>query len=206
MGLFGKKAEPEAPPAPGPSSGANLPGPRTGAYGIEETIRLMRTLPVEQNLDLVVGVVKSTLESMNVRLSTIIEDAAHKQQTIEQRIAGLKGEIGELEKEIAKRRQEIDGLEQDLAETTKVRERLERAETSARPPLPPPAQAPSRSHRPIPPPPVPAVKAKGLPGERKAEAKSLARPVGSEAPPDVTGEAKPDAAEGDDQRKTIELK
>jgi hypothetical protein len=124
----------------------------------------MRALPFEQNLELVVRVVKSTLESVNVRLSTIIQEATRKEQLIGQQIAGLKGEIAGLEAEIAKRRQAIDRLEQDLAETTKVKERLELAEASGMPPPLPPvhvlgtgampsAMAPSAPPK-LPPPPL----------------------------------------------------
>jgi hypothetical protein len=158
MSLFGKKTDPaESGVSPG-GAGARAP------YGIEETIRLMRGLPVEQNLELVVRVVKSTLESMNVRLSTIIQEATRKEQLIGQQIASLRGEIAGFEAEIAKRRQAIDGLEQDLAETTKVKERLEMAEAAGTPPpLPPPhalgaeampsAMAPSTPPK-LPPPPL----------------------------------------------------
>jgi hypothetical protein len=136
MSLFGKKTEPA-------EWGVPTAGGSAHPYGIEETIRLMRGLPVDQNLELVVRVVKTTLESVRVRLPTIIQEATKKQQFIAQQIAGLSGEIAGFEAEIAKRRQAIDHLEQDLAETTKVKERLELAEGSATPPPLPPAQPPS---------------------------------------------------------------
>jgi hypothetical protein len=135
MSLFGKKTEPA-------EGGVSPGGGSAGPYGIEDTIRLMRGLPVEQNLELVVRVVKSTLESMNVRLSMILQEATRKEQLIGQQIAGLRGEIAGFEAEIAKRRQAIDRLEQDLAETTKVKERLELAEAAGTPPPLPPAHAP----------------------------------------------------------------
>jgi hypothetical protein len=135
MSLFGKKTD-------SAESGVSAGGGNAGPYGIEDTIRLMRGLPVEQNLELVVRVVKSTLESVNVRLSTIIQEATRKEQHIGQQIASLKGEIAGFEAEIAKRRQAIDRLEQDLAETSKVKERLELAEAAGTPPpLPPPLHA-----------------------------------------------------------------
>src|ERR1700722_3123460 len=115
MSFFGKKAEPNDLNDVAGVSGKH-PTAHSGRYGIEETIRLMRGLPMGQNLELVIGVVKSTLESMNVHLAGIIEEAAKKQQNLHQRIGGLKGEIAELEKEIATRRQDINALEQDLTE------------------------------------------------------------------------------------------
>jgi hypothetical protein len=134
MSLFGKKTDPA-------ESGISPGGGSAGPYGIEDTIRLMRGLPVEQNLELVVRVVKSTLESVNVRLSTIIQEATRKQQLIGQQIASLRSEIAGFEAEIAKRRQAIDRLEQDLAETAKVKEHLELAEAAGTPPPLPPAHA-----------------------------------------------------------------
>ena len=44
-------------------------------YGIEQAITLMRALPVDQNPELVVAVIKSTLESLKVKVSDIIADA-----------------------------------------------------------------------------------------------------------------------------------
>src|SRR5215472_14363170 len=150
MGLFGKRTEPEGSGVTNQASTPPVP------YTIEDAIRLMRTLPVDQNLELVVRVIKGTLESLNVRLPTIIEDATRKEQTIQERIAALHAAITDLEKEIAKRRDEIGTLEKDLAETKRVRQHLELAEgTKASVPVPP---VPG-SHAPPPlPPPLPPPK------------------------------------------------
>src|SRR5438105_2245334 len=59
------------------------PAPR---YGIAQAIDLMRKLPFD-NVELVVQVVKRTLESTHIRIDTIIQDAARKQAEIEGRIA-----------------------------------------------------------------------------------------------------------------------
>jgi hypothetical protein len=144
-----------------PGGGSARPSP-SSAYGIEETIRLMRSLPVDQHPELVVRVVKHTLESVNVRLSAILAEATKKEQLIAQQIASLSGEITGLEAEIAKRRQAIDQLQQDLNETTRVKERLELAEATGVPAPPaaqavpawalPPAIAPSTPPKPQPPP------------------------------------------------------
>jgi TolA-binding protein len=154
MSFFGKKLESDESNDVVGVSGKH-PTAHPGRYGIEEAIRLMRGLPLGQNPDLVIGVVKTTLESMNVHLGGIIQEGAKKQQSLHQQVRGLKGEIAELEKEIAKRRQEIDALEQDLSETTTVKERLELAETLGKsgtvPPAGVPGQVPSHPHRPPPP-------------------------------------------------------
>jgi|GEM_PF-1882677 len=103
------------------------PEPPPSRYGINDAIELMRALPPE-NVELVVQVVKRTLESTNVKVSTIIDDASAKQKRIEDRIAVLKGEIADFEKEIDTRRGEIGSLEADHEETSTVKDRLMLAE------------------------------------------------------------------------------
>lgn len=101
------------------------------AYGIADAIQLMRSLPVDQNGELVIRVVRATLGSLNVRLPLIIEDAARKQKTTQERITGIHAQIANLEKQLEAHRNEIKTLEADLQETTEVKERLESAEMSA---------------------------------------------------------------------------
>jgi hypothetical protein len=111
-------------------------GPRS--YGIADAIQLMRSLPVDQNVDLVVRVVRATLASLNVRVQDIIEDASRKEKTTQEGIAALHGKVAELEKDLDARRREITALEVELKETTGVKERLQLAEKFAvhAPPLP----------------------------------------------------------------------
>ena len=101
------------------------------AYGIADAIQLMRGLPVDQNGELVIRVVRATLGSLNVRLPQIIDDAARKQKTTQERITGIHAQIASLEKQLDAHRNEIKTLEADLQETTEVKERLESAEMSA---------------------------------------------------------------------------
>ncbi len=131
-----KPVEPAAAePAPAPATAAVAAPPPAepevedfdSSFGINKAIELMRTLPAD-NVELVVQVVKLTLESTKIRISTIIEDASRKQDDIQGRIKVLKGEIAEFEKEIATRREEIASLEADFDETSTVKERLVLAE------------------------------------------------------------------------------
>lgn len=101
-------------------------------YGIEQAIQLMRALPVDQNPELVVAVIKTTLESLKVKVSDIIADADRKTKDLEERVANLKRAIADFEKEIETRKEEIARLEADHKETTGVRARLEMAEKSQR--------------------------------------------------------------------------
>lgn len=100
-------------------------------YGIEQAIALMRLLPHEANTELVVQVVKKTLESTNIRVPKIIEDAARKERDLDARVGQLEREIGELEREIQVREAEIERHQKDRAETTTVKERLQLAEQLA---------------------------------------------------------------------------
>lgn len=102
-----------------------MPEPVT--YGIEEATELMRGLP-EDHIELVALVVKRTLESTNVKVSTIIDDASQKQKRIDDRISLLKNEINKFEEEIALRKGEISTLENEGEEITTVKERLKLAE------------------------------------------------------------------------------
>src|SRR5262245_27253794 len=119
MAIFTKKSEPKIeveqfPPRPpvmaaAPPPPAAAPPPRR-TYGIGDAIMLMRSLPVDQNVDLVVQVIRATLASMNVKVQDIIEDARRKEQAIESGIQDLHGKVAQLERELETRRQEIVGL------------------------------------------------------------------------------------------------
>jgi hypothetical protein len=141
MAIFAKKtdgdhkAEPKVTDS-SPTLVALTSTPRNTGYGIAEAIQLMRGLPVDQNPDLVVRVVRATLASLNVHLADIIEDATKKQKTTQERIAGEHAKVADLEKQLAERRKEIAALEADLKETTTVKERLQLAEKAVPPPAP----------------------------------------------------------------------
>jgi hypothetical protein len=153
MGFFGKRGEDKHPasqedgdfsdsPVENVSLAQKAAAPPTAKpveeerphYTIDNAIELMRSLPAasEANVELVVTVIKGTLESLRVRVIDIIEDAARKQKRLEDRVADLKREIGDFEKEIQTRKEEIGRLEADHAETTSVKGRLELAEKAQR--------------------------------------------------------------------------
>lgn len=169
-----KQPEPAATrPQPQPESpakgGAKVATPETDDYGIEKAIELMRTLP-QENVELVVQVVKFSLESVGIKLPTIIEDAIRRQKDIQGRIGVLKGEISELEQEIKTRKDEIERLDADHKETTMVRDRLELAENIGKPRAAAPA-ASSQSSSP------------GLPGMTPASSAEIPRVTRQTNPP-----------------------
>jgi hypothetical protein len=126
MSLFGKKDVTDGKDAADSGGREGRTRGKAGkpGYGIAETTLLMRSLPVDQNVELVVRVVRSTLESMNVQLPDIIEDAEEKEKGLHERMSALNAEIAEFSALIDQRRQEITRLQEELTETTTVRERL----------------------------------------------------------------------------------
>ena len=103
-------------------------------FGIERAIQLMRALPTEQNPELVAMVITSTLESLEMNVAEIIQDARSRQADLEARIGTIKAKNSALEKEIELGVDEIVKLEATLAETTSVKERLEAAHKHQPPP------------------------------------------------------------------------
>ena len=87
----------------------------------------MRSLPTEQNPELVAMVITTTLESLELSVTDIISDAKTRQAELEARIGSIKAKNSALEKEIEIGVEEIVKLEATLAETVNVKERLEHA-------------------------------------------------------------------------------
>lgn len=93
-------------------------------YGIDETISLMRKLPIEDS-GIVVKVVRETLKSVNIDVSEIIADAAGKISTVEQQMTRLEAEIKELNELIKEKNEAINESKATLDETRKVKNLLE---------------------------------------------------------------------------------
>jgi hypothetical protein len=110
-----------------PASGADEAA-RAHSYGIDQAVALMRLLPSDSNVELLVLVVKKTLESTNISVAKIIDDATRKQKDIEGHVSTLERAISELQKAVQERASEIGRLRSDLEETSRVKGRLELAE------------------------------------------------------------------------------
>jgi len=167
MSLFGKRPEP--PPTPQPHVTNDDPAAPNRRYGVIDLIRLMKTIPIDHHPDLVVRVIKTTLESVGVHSSAVVEDALREEDAIRDRIAKLEGDIDGLTREIQDRRDQIKQLHVDLSETIYAKERLQSTESvilastagqvaaqvskprTLPPPVPPPHRTPSGK----PPEPVP---------------------------------------------------
>lgn len=111
----------------------------TPAFGIADAIRLMRSLPADPNIDLVVRVVRVTLGAVNVSVEEIMRDAEKKERKVRDSITLLEAEVAELEKRLHEKRTAIAAHQADLRETATVRARLHQADkyTPHPPPLPP---------------------------------------------------------------------
>jgi hypothetical protein len=108
-------------------------------FGIDDAILLMRSLPTDSNMALVVRVVRVTLGAVHVSVEEIVEDAIRKEARIKESIAKLEGQVVDLEKQLAIIRGEIAAQQADLKETINVRERLHMADqypASKPPPTP----------------------------------------------------------------------
>jgi hypothetical protein len=206
------RAKPPPPPPPPVESGTkdvpttppqlSKPAGTTGegGFGIDDAVQLMRSLP-SRNIDLVMQVVKKTLESVRVDVARIIEGAIKKEHVIEERIALLRKEIEQLESRIGAHKKEIAQLESDQKEVSTVKERLilaqktEAAESAAneRPERGERIERGAMSERPkasissatVTPPPnvAPASDAKSDKPEAKPEAKPSAAPAAAPTPP-----------------------
>jgi hypothetical protein len=123
---------------PSPARRSQPPSAETNMrYGIDDAIKLMRTLPVEENENLVVRVMKTTLESLKVRIGDIVDDAMKRQDVLGKKVADYKAQIVSFEREIEARRHEIQRLEDELGEVTRVKERLLAADQLSVTPNPP---------------------------------------------------------------------
>ena len=167
MSLFGKKVEttsPEQQPGePSPLPHVHPPTPRppggTRPYGIADLILLMKSIPTDRHPELVLRVVRTTLESLGVRPDDIVEDALKHETAVRDRIAAIEGEIDGMVQEIERRRGFIAELKTGMAELVYARERWQSAEQGLAPapddeagvsklhtrppPLPPPLHKPA---------------------------------------------------------------
>jgi hypothetical protein len=87
----------------------------------------MRSLPTDQNPELVATVIAGTLAALDMKVSDIVEDADARAIELEARIATIKAANKEREREIELGVDEIVKLEASLAEAMSVKERIQRA-------------------------------------------------------------------------------
>ena len=96
-------------------------------YSIDHAVELMRELP-DHGSDVVVTVVAKTLQSANINVNKIIDDAKDKEASLEAQIRKLNEEIEMLQTQIADKKEQISVSNATLEETRKVRGLLETSE------------------------------------------------------------------------------
>jgi hypothetical protein len=93
-------------------------------YGIANALALLRDLPVDANPDLVMRVVRKTLESSHVRVEDLVAEAKSCSGKLEQAIASECASIADLEREIASKNAVVSKLRHELAEMKQAADRL----------------------------------------------------------------------------------
>lgn len=123
-----QSAPPRLPAAPPPPEvPAAPPKPTPPRYGIDAAIALMRALPMDEDPELVLRVVRKTLRSTGVSVEELIDNARTREGALSESIAEDRRTIDQLERDIADRRAHIETVAKQLAETESVRERLQEA-------------------------------------------------------------------------------
>ena len=101
--------------------------PEPPRYGIDEAIALMRALPMDQDAELILRVVRKTLRSTGVSVDDLVQSAKQRESALSQDIAREHSTIEQLERDIAERKARIERVTEQLGETEGVRRRLEEA-------------------------------------------------------------------------------
>jgi uncharacterized protein YqeY len=117
--------------SPAPSSPSHeAPRRFDDDYGVRRAIELLRKLPSGER-GVLVEVVRMTLESVNVHVTAIINDANNREADIDRRIGVLQGEVKQRKEEISTREDEIANLQMEQKEISRVRQELSTAHEQA---------------------------------------------------------------------------
>ncbi len=96
------------------------------SYTIEQALQLMKELPLEgMNEKLIIGVIRSTLESTGVSIPHLLSMANERQDQITNEIMRLQGEIASLNEAIQQKTMQVQAYQEGLAEIGSLRERFE---------------------------------------------------------------------------------
>ena len=93
-------------------------------YGIDDAIQLLRQLPESED-HRTMRVVCKTLESTQIRMSDLLEDARQKEQKLKQQHKGLEQEIEQLQAKMDDRRKQLKQLSESLEEVARIKTRFE---------------------------------------------------------------------------------
>jgi hypothetical protein len=173
---------PQLPPAPEPKAVKAEP-PAAPAFSLEAAIALMKKLPLDDEPELVLRVVRKTLRSIGISIEELVASAKQREDGLANGIAAEREMIEGLEREIAERKASIDAKLAEMKETHEVRSQLQDAmasESKVGPVLiAPPEIARLQAEALVPKPPA---KAQPSPGTAPPKP-SAAPPLKSKSPP-----------------------
>lgn len=115
------------PSAPELTAPAPPPQPSPPRFGVDEAMALMRALPLDDDSDLVLRVVRKTLQSTGVSVEELVASARKREIAHEETLANDRDSIAQLERDIAARKAHIEEVVAQLKETESLRKRLQEA-------------------------------------------------------------------------------
>jgi hypothetical protein len=117
-----------APPAPAPAPPPQPPAPPPPPqFGIEQAMALMRALPLDEDPDLVLKVVRKTLRSTGVSVEELVASTRKREMDLTDSITRDHDAIAQLERDIVARKAHIEELVAQREETESLRKRLQEA-------------------------------------------------------------------------------
>jgi len=109
------------------------PGPKTSPktapskrYSIDDAIELLRHLPESEDRQ-TMSVICKTLESAQIRMSDLLQDAQHKEHKLKQEHKELEQDIEQLQAKIDERRKQLQQLSESLEEVIRIKARFEQS-------------------------------------------------------------------------------
>ena len=95
------------------------------SYTVEQALHLIRQLPLERmNEELIVKVIRATLENVGVSIPALLEAAAQQQDAITNEIVRLQSDIVSLQQAIEQKSSQVATYQSQLAELSSLRERF----------------------------------------------------------------------------------
>lgn len=150
----------------------------SGRYGIDDAIELLRQLPESEDHQ-TMSVICKTLESAQIRMSDLLQDARQKEQKLKQQHKGLEQDIEQLQAKIDDRRKQLKQLSESLEEVTRIKARFEQGLGKPKTP-----KEPSASTRP---PGSPSDKSTETPKATAGQTPQPSTPTGSLSASDAAG-------------------
>jgi hypothetical protein len=124
VGPVARAPEPAPAPPPPPEPPPPPPAPQ---FGIEQAMALMRALPLDEDPDLVLKVVRKTLRSTGISVEELVASTRKREIDLSDGITSDHDAIAQLERDIVARRAHIEELVAQREEAESLRKRLQEA-------------------------------------------------------------------------------